>query len=630
MVADIPLTRQTAQALPRQSVQYSDMPARAAAQLLEGLIDTSKQIEKQAQAGYLLDLNNTMSKELTRIESENVGNPEGMEAAFNGMKEGFFDKINGSENRLLMEEKYQALSMPMIRRAMDVKRDRLDDEVKFKSLEAIDNAELGMIDAGPGLLSTDKGKQYDAVRAMQANLAAMSGSLNTTKADGRPMFSAEERMAAISQAKDRMIIGGVTKLADTNPHAAMKAWKNGKMEVTLYDEQGNPEKLNLRKEVSPEIAVKVDDYLQKKVDAADFKASVQKLQFSTPAERMAALSSGNEHLANAAKEVQNALMRDPAGYVVASPEVQRAAVVAKQAPTPENNAMYIDTSIAMQRKMGVPEYAVRVLPESQAAVIAGGINDNFANGQNVHESMMKLQTQYGAYWPRVSQELQTAKASPAAMVMGTMVYPTQAPAGKLLSEAVSEGQDAVFKAIGDDNKKDIMAALPGALDDFRESTQRMQGGTVLINQFTDASGLLAAKLMQKEGLSASAAVEKAVKTLVNDYYDFRGTYRIPAQRNGGHIAAQADRLKENLNVDLLYPGKNEHDKAAYESSVRAFGYWVNTPEDDGIVLKDSADNYVRAKDGKFIRYSFEELEKLKLPTPEDDSKLRNSNRTGIY
>lgn len=633
MPRNVPITRQTATPLQRSNVQYSDMPARAASQLSQGLIETTQQIERQAQAGYLLDLNNTLSKELTRIESENLGNPEGMEVAFNGMKEGFFDKISGSENRLLMEEKYQALSMPMIRRAMDVKRDRLDNEVKFKSLEAINNAELGMIDAGPGLLSTDKGKQYDAVRAMQANLAAMVGSLDGLKSDGSPMFSAGEKMAAISQAKDRMILGGVMKVAESNPHAALKAWKNGKMSVTLYDEQGKPDTMNLRKQVSPEVAIKLDEYLQKKVEAANLKAGVQKLMFSTPQERIAAMTSGEPALAAAAKQVQDALMKDPAGYVAQSPEVLRAAEVAQKSATPENQAMYLDTSVAMQKKMGVSDYAVRILPEAQAANIAGTINDNFANNQNVHEQMMGLQAMYGSYWPRVSQELQSAKASPAAMVMGSMTYSTQAPYGKLLSEAVSEGQDQVFKVIGEENKRDIMETLPDAMADFRESTQRMQGGTMLVNQFTDAAALLAAKLIQKEGLSASEAATKASKVLFNDYYDFRGTYHVPAQHDSARIAAQAENIQANLNVDLLFPGSDDRDKAAYESSVRAFGYWVNTPEEDGLVLKDAADNYVRGKDGGFIRFTWDELEKLPEPEnyrKESESKLRNSNRMGIY
>lgn len=745
-MADVPITRETLGNYQPLQAQYSTLPARVQAQVSQGLIEGSQQIYAQSQKSYLMGLSTTMKQELARIESNNLGNPEAMEASFASFKKGYLEKVQGDEARSILEEQYVSETMPYLRRAQGTQRERVDNTTATQGLTLVQQAKDHIVKNSSGIFSNDPGAVFDATRNMEMQAASIQEVAGMTKSDGSPMWTPEQRARMLdipnaslqevagldwSQKTDAEKISIVQKAMENNGLPANKGadtvqpytrekiqavhdkvdapseydpifraaaaqygvdWKELKLravvESNLNPKADGPETPNgqsggimqLTEETAKGLGVKdrynpeqaifggaklladhmqtagndramVDklyyggpdqkkwganteqyaenlravraggagetgtsfDYLPPAYKAKAYEEmhdlmNVNAMKFASPEERKKIVeTSGSDKVLAAAVKIGEALKADPAAYVAQSPDVQAAFNEYANLKTTDSFNKYINNSMALQEKMGVPPYARKVLPNVAAQAHVSEIMDAFASNQNVMEKMQGLQQTYGEYWPRVSQELQAAKLPPAATVLGSMTHPTQAPYGRLLSQGVSEGVDNVLKAIGPDAKKDIHDALAGNLDDFRESTQRVRGGTELIDAVTDATAVLAAKLMQTQGLSASQAARSAAGAIANDYYDYQGTYKLPKDLNVTAINQGASHALNTINEPLLPPEQGQYAEDAYLTSVKAFGYWVNTPEGDGLMMKDSSGNYVRYKDGSYLRYTYDQL-----------------------
>lgn len=768
-MADVPITRQSVGNYQNLGAQYSTLPGRVQQAIGQGLVDDTNKIAEQAEKTYLLRSSTTMKGDLYRIEQENQGNPDGMELAFQKYKEGFFEKVAGDQNRALLEEQFQSETMPYLRRATTVKKQRLDDQLQVDGTLSVQAAKDNILKNGGGIFSKDPGAVYDAGRNLAVQGASIEEISKLTKSDGTPMYTPEQRaamlripqeaindlaLAAWAQRPDTEKLeiaekamkgegggmpkdtGGDTVKPYTKEQIAAKReqidkpskfddifkeaaaeygldWKELKLRAAVEsslnpDAQGPKTKygqsvgiMQLTEETANGLGVmnrrdaresifgaakllaqhvkdaggdksKVDrlyyggpdqkkwgknteqyaenmrslrgggadetgtefDYLTPLQKAKVFEdardaVNINAMKFATPAERMKiAQDSGSTKVMAAAGEITRALEADPAAYVAADPQVTVAAAEAAQARTPDSFQRYVATSMAAQTRMGVPAYAQRILTKREAQGIVGSVTDAFAQKQNIHEQMQGLQQTYGASWPRVFQELQQEHLPPAAMVLGTMTHETQQPYGTMLSTALAEGPEMVYKAAGATAEKDIKAALATELDDFREANQRAAGGTQVINAFNDAVGLLAAKMMQTQGLDATTAVTKAAGVLTNDYNDYRGTFYVPKDQSPSQVEAAADLRLTFLSDAVPHKNATKEESEAYASATRARGYWVNTPEEDGLILKDEANNYVRTEDGGYVRMTWEQLRALYQQTNEqrqDDETMRQMN-----
>lgn len=278
MVSDVPITRETLGNYQAQNVQYSNLPAKVTAQLSEGLIETSDQIYKQSQKSYLLGLTNTMKHDLTRLNEENLGDPTSMEAKFTAYKDGMFKKVWGQENRDILEEQYQAESMPFIRKAMETRRQVIDGEVATQALVAMDTSQQAMQDVAPGLFSKDAGVAFDSARKMQAQMVTIQQSLALTNSDGTPMFTPAQRATKALAARDAVYTSTALAYLQNQPNklAAFREWQKGGINITLPDENGNPIKVNLKDAMPAETRMKLDQEFTSAVkDQLSITASLQ-------------------------------------------------------------------------------------------------------------------------------------------------------------------------------------------------------------------------------------------------------------------------------------------------------------------------------------------------------------------
>lgn len=720
-MADVFITRESLEQYRTLGVQYSTGGAQAAKELGADMLVMGQQIQQRALEKSMLDYSNTMKQELFRIEQQHQGEPDQMQQAFAGYQEGFFAGIENDRLKQLLEKQFTDETQPYIRRAMQTKRSRLDDDTQTAALTAVSGAQQTIGRLSPSLFSNAPDEIEETSKAIETQMAIIRETVNLQKADGSYMFTPGQRAAALSSVDDAMkaaapaawemlpdeekfkVIEGKSSgqplsVRNNNPgnlrgndgefrkfatpqegKAAMEADLRTKITgksdamAARYGENYTPTLTTLITTYAPpsendtesyirtvaeqtgiapnrklteddlprlmEAMVKVEggskaakyfaptntafDYLSPAEKAREYnrvrqQMTINQMKFAAPEERVTlATQSGEPAVIAAAKQIDKQLMEDAAGYVAQAPEVMAAAQVHQMAQTPETFRDYVAISKATQERLGTPPYAIRVLSNQQAGDIAASVTDAFSNGQDVHQMLMGMRQQYGAEWPRVFKELQAAKLPAPAVVLGSMDKEEQAPYAAMLARAVTEGPANVYLAAGQDSKRDINEALASEMDEFRQSVVRLPGGADTYSAYFEGASLLAAKIMQtgKAG-DASSAAKQAAEIIANKYYNYEGTYRVPTQIDAGELAAGADVALQALDGEIMLDASGMFgkvtgaDQKAAIANIKRGGFWVNTPEDDGLILMQEDGLPVARPDGTFIRYTYDELLKL--------------------
>lgn len=285
---------------------------------------------------------------------------------------------------------------------------------------------------------------------------------------------------------------------------------------------------------------------------------------------------------------QDALEKDPAGYVMASPAVQAAI-----AANPNDPGTVARAVLAAQGQLGVPEDRRHVLPAGQVQQIVrkfSTLDPATGDATLVLDQMAK---QYGDLWPQVWGDLvQVGKMPPQYQALAWMDRPDQVPARADLQRAMvtvaTKGLDALKTAAGHDNVMTIDKALDGRIAEFAETARHDRGGADLIATVRGSVQILAYQYAML-GDSPGKAVERAYEGVVGAKYDMDGTMRVPK----GMLpqVRQATRtLQADLTADKLAPNPPGNEGLTVERRREIMldaaknGSWVPNARDDGLVL----------------------------------------------
>ena len=311
-----------------------------------------------------------------------------------------------------------------------------------------------------------------------------------------------------------------------------------------------------------------------------------------------------------------ALADDPSAYVLSSnPVVARAYEAARQDPRQLPAA--IGVSLAEQERLGVPSWETRALPEGSASAVAAefmAIQDPTRQANRVAD----LAALYGPHWPRVQGELVEAGLPGTTGVLAGMSAPTQAHARTVLAEAQHEGRPVLERAVGTEVKTDIDDQVREELADLQE-TLRGPGGVGVYETHREAVSLLALKYASA-GANPSEAVKKAAGDVVNDQYQFVGTYRVPRGVDLSRVQATVARTESlvrqggalPLGVDELTSLDPRLEPAEaqrqYAASLLASGYIVTNEDETGLVWVDEQGVPAAWPDGQRLEIRFDNLD----------------------
>lgn len=321
-----------------------------------------------------------------------------------------------------------------------------------------------------------------------------------------------------------------------------------------------------------------------------------------------------QHLTSVGVGLIKQQQTDPAAYVAKySPVVQRAFSVAQEENTPEAYQAYATATIAEQQRLGVAQ--PKLLPDAAADQLAANFNNQLNGGENAATLIEQQQELWGKDFPAVLQQVGN-KLPAEAQVIATILP-------KDLAErmaGVANIKDTELNAgLQKGQKDEIGQAVQQAMQPFAESLQGQSGGISTFSTMYKAATRTATSYVL-QGESPKDAAQRVVDGMVNDKYDFFGTYRVPKTLDTNAVSRGAEEALKLITPDELMPlpgigGVTETENARQlHEALQSGGQWVPTNDESGLAL--TLNGYrVRGKDGKPLVKSWAELQQQGLTAP---------------
>jgi hypothetical protein len=315
---------------------------------------------------------------------------------------------------------------------------------------------------------------------------------------------------------------------------------------------------------------------------------------------------------------RRALAEDGFGYVVnSSPRLQQ--MLADGAQDPQKFRAAISYADQLQANLGVQPWARTYLGTQGAAGMVASINA--AQPEKAADEIENMAKRYGDLWPNVVNELAGKGLNPAYTTVARLTQPTDASIRTDLVTALNTGPQTLKDNLGTGtDAKDISEGVRSAYADFSSTLQRDGAAGQRLLQNEVASAEMLAMLYRQRGDSVSTAVRKATDALVNERYDFEGTFRAP-KGVGSRASRAAEVTLNGLTAEQFAPAaggdaslSDTYRRAAALDYARR-GTWANTPNGDGIELLYPNGSPVVLENGQRVRMMFNALPSTERAVP---------------
>lgn len=268
--------------------------------------------------------------------------------------------------------------------------------------------------------------------------------------------------------------------------------------------------------------------------------SIQELTYADSAAVAGILSKNADQpaVANAYKKRQDDLEKDPAGYVLNSPEVISArqsldAMIKNptisEAQKATYTSVYYDTIRKKQIAMGLPEYKTRVVPASVAAEVKKILD---SPSSTADQSVNAVRSVVGAYGPDGALALREGGVTGPKYIVGTMPMGSGADT---LAIAIKDTLPVLEKNIPAEKMKSLAVAMTPIMDEYSRAVSRKVEGPQLAADVNESIKLLATKYISS-GTEPEQAVERAYSEIVQSGIDIIDGVIVPKGYNPSDIA----------------------------------------------------------------------------------------------
>lgn len=323
-----------------------------------------------------------------------------------------------------------------------------------------------------------------------------------------------------------------------------------------------------------------------------------------------------QHLTSVAVGLMKQQQTDPAAYVAKySPAVQRSFQAAQEQGTPEAYKAYVQATVAEQQRLGVAQ--PKLLPTAAAEQLVANFNNQLNGGESAAVMIEQQQALWGNSFPTLLQQI--GKDLPGE----AQVIATDLPkdlAERMASVAIIKDDKILFGSLKKGEQDAIAQALQSEMQPFAASLVGQSGGINTFDVISRAANRTAASYVL-QGMSPDAAAKKVAAGIVNNKYDFFGTYRVPKSFDTQAVSRGAIKTLGQIKPDDLIllpgvPGVTDQDNAAQlHTALKNSGQWVPTNDESGLAL--TLNGYqVRDKDGKPIVRTWAELQQQGLREPD--------------
>ncbi|HHS7808264.1 TPA: hypothetical protein ACTQYX_000748 [Pseudomonas putida] len=318
-----------------------------------------------------------------------------------------------------------------------------------------------------------------------------------------------------------------------------------------------------------------------------------------------------QHLTSVGVGLLKQQQTDPAAYVTKySPVVQRAFANAQQDGTPEAYLVYATTTLAEQQRLGVAQ--PKLLPDAAADQFAAQFNQQVNGGENAATLIEQQAQLWGPNFSAVLQQVGNklpAEAQVIATGLPKDIAERMASVAPLKDKELSAG-------LQKGQQDEIGQSVQQAMLPFAESLQGQAGGISTFSTMYKAAVRTATSYVL-QGESPKDAAQKVVDGMVNEKYDFFGTYRVPKTLDTTAVSRGAEKALSSIKPDELMPLPGfkgvtaEQNASQLHDALLSSGQWVPTNDESGLSL--TLNGYrVRGKDGKPIVRTWSELQQQGL------------------
>lgn len=318
-----------------------------------------------------------------------------------------------------------------------------------------------------------------------------------------------------------------------------------------------------------------------------------------------------QHLTSVGVGLLKQQQTDPAAYVTKySPVVRRAFDNAQEEGTPEAYQVYATTTLAEQQRLGVAQ--PKLLPDAAADQFAAQFNQQVNGGENAATLIEQQAQLWGSNFSAVLQQVGN-KLPAEAQVIATGL--PKDIAERMASVAPLKDKD-LSAGLQKGQQDEIGQSVQQAMLPFAESLQGQAGGISTFSTMYKAAVRTATSYVL-QGESPKDAAQKVVDGMVNEKYDFFGTYRVPKTLDTTAVSRGAEKALSSIKPDELMPLPGfkgvtpEQNASQLHDALQAGGQWVPTNDESGLSL--TLNGYrVRGKDGKPIVRTWSELQQQGL------------------
>ncbi len=322
-----------------------------------------------------------------------------------------------------------------------------------------------------------------------------------------------------------------------------------------------------------------------------------------------------QHLTNVGVRLMKQQQDDPAAYVAKySPTVQNAFVAAQQDGTPEAYQAYARTTLAEQQRLGVKQ--PKLLPDAAADQLVANFNNQINGGENAATMIEQQQELWGKDFPAVLQQVGN-KLPAEAQVIATGL--PKDVAERMASVASIKDSD-LHAGLQKGQKDTINQSVSAAMAPFAQSLQGQSGGINTYNTMYQAAARTATSYVL-QGMDPEKAASKVVNGMLNDKYDFFGTYRVPKTQDTDAVSRGAQQAMRQIKPDELMPlpgfagVTEEQNRQQLHDALQSSGQWVPNEDESGLSL--TLNGYrVRGADGQPITRSWADLQQKGLREPD--------------
>lgn len=322
-----------------------------------------------------------------------------------------------------------------------------------------------------------------------------------------------------------------------------------------------------------------------------------------------------QHLTNVGVGLMKQQQTDPAAYVAKySPTVQRAFATAQQDGSPEAYQAYARTTLAEQQRLGVKQ--PKLLPDAAADQLVANFNNQLNGGENAATMIEDQQKLWGKDFPAVLQQVGNKLPAEAQVIATSLPKDLAERMASVANIKDSELNAGLVKG----QKDEIVQSVQEAMVPFAESLQGQSGG---INTYSTMykAALRTATSYVLGGDNPKDAAKRVVGGMLNDKYDFFGTYRVPKTQDTEAVSRGAAQAMRQIKADELMPlpgiggVTDEQNLKQLHEALQSSGQWVPNEDESGLSL--TLNGYrVRGKDGQPITRSWADLQQKGLREPD--------------